>query len=47
MIDKLLEMDIFEEYFMKELETVANDKVRNVRISVAKVLKKHIDKKGY
>jgi hypothetical protein len=47
MIDKMLDfLDNFEDYFMKELELVANDNVRNVRISVAKVLKKHIEKKG-
>lgn len=42
MINKLLEKEYFEEYFMTELENVAKDRVRNVRISVAKVLKKHI-----
>jgi len=29
---------------MNDLEEIAKDKVRNVRISVAKVLKKHIEK---
>ena len=46
MMKNLLDLDKFEEYFMSELECVGQDRVRNVRISVAKVLMKHLSAKG-
>lgn len=44
MCQNLMDIDEFEELFLKHLEDVANDRVRTVRLVIAKVIKKHIKK---
>ena len=41
-----LEGDIFEMNFLNEFEELSKDKVKNVRMLVAKVLQKHLRKNG-
>jgi hypothetical protein len=41
-----LEDGTFEEYFVHDLKKVSKDPVKNVRISVAKTLIKHLKKNG-
>lgn len=41
-----LDGDIFEMNFLNEFEELSKDKVKNVRMLVAKVLQKHLRKNG-
>jgi len=47
MVGNLLKYpEIFKKYFMESVVQLSDDKVINVRITLAKVLKKHYHKKG-
>jgi predicted DNA-binding ribbon-helix-helix protein len=48
MCEKMMNLDngVFESLFFDEFELLARDKVKNVRMLVAKVLQKHINKNG-
>lgn len=46
MCQNLMKMDEFEVHFLESFACLCQDPVRNVRITVAQVIVKHLKKKG-